>query len=210
DGWRVLDRLKNDAVTRHIPVCVISTDDARDRALGAGVLAFVAKPVQTRDTLDDLLGRIVDFTERPVKSLLLVENDAGRQKELLDLLTGSDVQISCASDGDALAILAERRVDGVVLAGGPAALDAVALAAALRHSGTPTPLPAIVYNENESPRDGEAWKRFGELLTVRRVHSPERLLDQVCFFLHRSLAKLPEGKRALLENLHSSARVLAG
>ena len=48
------------------------------------------------------------------------------------------------------------------------------------------------------------------MLTVRRVHSPERLLDQVCFFLHRSLAKLPEGKRALLENLHSSARVLAG
>jgi len=62
DGWRrVLDRLKNDVVTRHIPVCVISTDEARDRALASGVLAFVAKPIQSRDTLDALLGRIADF-----------------------------------------------------------------------------------------------------------------------------------------------------
>src|SRR5205085_11858092 len=33
DGWRVLDRLKKDPLTRHLPVCVVSTDDAKDRAL---------------------------------------------------------------------------------------------------------------------------------------------------------------------------------
>ena len=49
EGWRVLERLKSDAVTRHIPICVISTDDARERALGSGALAFVAKPIKTRD-----------------------------------------------------------------------------------------------------------------------------------------------------------------
>ena len=58
DGWRVLERLKNDVATRHIPVCVISTDEARERALASGALAFVAKPIQTRDTLDELLDRV--------------------------------------------------------------------------------------------------------------------------------------------------------
>ena len=58
DGWRVLERLKNDLATRHIPVCVISTDDARDRALASGALAFVAKPIQSRDVLDELLDHL--------------------------------------------------------------------------------------------------------------------------------------------------------
>ena len=58
DGWRVLERLKNDLATRHIPVCVISTDEARDRALASGALAFVAKPIQSRDVLDGLLDHL--------------------------------------------------------------------------------------------------------------------------------------------------------
>src|SRR5262249_17467430 len=39
DGWRVLERLKNDLHTRHIPVCVVSTEEGRDRALELGALA---------------------------------------------------------------------------------------------------------------------------------------------------------------------------
>ena len=30
NGWRVLDRIKHDAATRHIPVAVISTDESRE------------------------------------------------------------------------------------------------------------------------------------------------------------------------------------
>ena len=40
DGWRVLERLKNDIQTRHIPVCVISTEEARDRAWRLGTLGL--------------------------------------------------------------------------------------------------------------------------------------------------------------------------
>src|SRR5262249_17999189 len=68
DGWRVLERLKNDVRTRHVPVCVVSTDEARDRALSSGALAFVAKPVKTRETLDALLDRVKDFVGRSLKS----------------------------------------------------------------------------------------------------------------------------------------------
>src|SRR5262249_42772435 len=55
-GWRVMERLKNDLGTRHIPICIISTDECRERALGSGALTFVAKPIQSRDVLDGVLG----------------------------------------------------------------------------------------------------------------------------------------------------------
>jgi signal transduction histidine kinase/CheY-like chemotaxis protein len=210
DGWRVLDRLKNDVLTRHIPVCVISTEEARERALTSGALAFTPKPIKTREVLDQLLCRIEDFANRPVKNLVVLEQDAGQRRHLLEVLDGTDIQITCVSDATALQILRERRVDGLVLTGTPSELDPDAIADALRQGGTPVPLPVIVYTEHGASGDGDAWKRFADVFTIRRAHSPERLFDLVCFFMHRSVAKLPENRRQLLENLHSSSKVLPG
>src|SRR4029077_12484682 len=67
EGWRVLERLKNDILTRHIPVCVISTGEARERSLGSGALCFVAKPIKTKDAVDHLLDSLRDFIGRRMK-----------------------------------------------------------------------------------------------------------------------------------------------
>ncbi len=50
EGWRVMDRLKHDLSTRHIPICVVSTEDARERAFAAGALELhhQAHPVERR------------------------------------------------------------------------------------------------------------------------------------------------------------------
>ena len=64
EGWRVLDRLKNDPQMRHIPVAVISTDEARDRALESGAFTFLAKPVQSEAEIDALLVKIKQFVQR--------------------------------------------------------------------------------------------------------------------------------------------------
>src|SRR5207248_629335 len=70
EGWRVLERLKSDLTTRHLPVCVISTEEARRRALASGAIAFVTKPIQSRDVLDGLLAFLDDFTSRPTRQVL--------------------------------------------------------------------------------------------------------------------------------------------
>ena len=91
DGWRVLERLKNDITTRHIPVCVISTDESRDQALAYGALAFVAKPIRSRDVLDALLSTVGDFISRSMKSLLVVEPDAERRNHIIECVAADDL-----------------------------------------------------------------------------------------------------------------------
>src|SRR5262249_54508047 len=93
DGWRVLDRLKHDATTRHIPVQGITTEDERRRALRMGARGVLQKPVRTRDVLDETFTRIQRFIATPVRRLLLVASDAAERAALTELLAGPDVSI---------------------------------------------------------------------------------------------------------------------
>jgi CheY-like chemotaxis protein len=211
EGWRVLERLKNDVATRHIPVTVISTDDSRERALASGALAFIAKPIQSRDVLDALLIELSDFVSRPMKSLLVVEPDGDRRNKIIEAVGADDVQVTAVGDSEAaLQMLAERRIDCVVLSPQAAEVAADFMAGADGAECLMQRLPVIVYGEGESEGDGPAWKRLGEVCTLRRAHSPDRLLDLSTFFLHRNVAKLPEEKRRQLVDLHLSNKVLAG
>jgi CheY-like chemotaxis protein len=212
EGWRVLDRLKNDILTRHVPVCVISTDDARERALNSGALTFVAKPIKTRDTVDELLDRLMEYVRRSLKSLLVVEPDLTRRDRILRCVDGDDLQVTCVPDGrSALEMLRERRVDCLVLNPELPDLGALAFAEECRREPAVGHLPMIVYGDGDVVTDDDGgWKKLAEAFTVRKVHSPERLLDQTAFFLHRDVARLPEPNRRLLEHLHSSDKVLPG
>jgi signal transduction histidine kinase/CheY-like chemotaxis protein/HAMP domain-containing protein len=209
DGWRVLDRLKNDLGTRHVPVCVVSTDDARARALDAGALAFVAKPIKTRQTVDDLLDRITGYVSRAEKSVLVIEPWPERRDRIAEWL-GRDVQLTCVADGAAAArALQERAVDCVVV--NPSAREPGPLA---RDEDSPgdgvvSRLPVIVFGDGPESQDGD-WARLAAGCTVRTADSPERLLDQAALLLHRDVGKLPAAQRQVLEGLHCSARVLPG
>ena len=88
-GWRVLERLKNDMATRHVPVCVISTDESRVRAMESGALAFVAKPIQSRDVLDEMLGKLTEFSKRKKKTILIVEPDTALRASIAKDIAGS-------------------------------------------------------------------------------------------------------------------------
>jgi HAMP domain-containing protein/signal transduction histidine kinase/CheY-like chemotaxis protein len=212
EGWRVLDRLKNDVLARHTPVCVISTDDARERALRSGALAFVAKPIKTRETVDHLLDFLKDFSDRPLKRLLVVDPNASRRERIVDCLDAGDVQVTSVSAGaEALDVIRQQPVDCMVLDARLSDLSPSALAEELARGSPIRPLPLILYGEGEAiPDNDTAWRQLDEVCTVRRVHSQDRLLDQATFFLHRNIAKLPEAKRAQLESLHSSNKVLPG
>jgi len=212
EGWRVLERLKNDLGTRHIPVCVISTDDSRDRALASGAFAFVTKPIPSRDVLDGLLDQLNGFFSHPTRSLLVVEPDADRRSRILEHIEADSLQIITTPDGSAaLQALREQQIDCVVLGQESSRVAEGLLEAGTFGHGALSRLPVIVYGDGGQVHDHQGvWKRLGEECTVRRVHSPERLLDLTTFFLHRPVAKLSEEQRHLLLDMHQSNKLLAG
>jgi signal transduction histidine kinase/DNA-binding response OmpR family regulator/HAMP domain-containing protein len=204
EGWRVLERLKNDLATRHVPVCVISTDDARGRALGAGAFAFVAKPLQTRAPVDDLLDRLHELIGRTTRRLLVVDGGPDRRSALRPL-EGMDVDVVTAAPAEAAALLREGRFDCVVVEAGADGVSPEALAEGL-HEGESVPVPLVVHGADGGEAD--SWRRLADGLPVRRACSPERLLDQAALCLHLRAAALPPDRRRTLEELHSSDRVL--
>jgi HAMP domain-containing protein/signal transduction histidine kinase/CheY-like chemotaxis protein len=212
EGWRVLERLKNDVHTRHIPVCVISTDDARERSMNAGALAFVAKPIPTRETVDALLDHIKDYISPRPRTLLLVEPDQARSNRLLDCLAPDGLRVVSAADGASAAqIIRQQRIDCVVLNPRLPDWSLARLADAVLTEPPAWPPPWIVYNDGNSVDDqDDGWARRTGLCAIRSVHSPERLLDQAAFFLHRDIARLPEPKQRLLQGLYASDKVLPG
>jgi signal transduction histidine kinase/CheY-like chemotaxis protein len=211
-GWRVLERLKNDIATRHVPVCVVSTDESRDRALASGALAFLAKPIQSRDVLDALLDYVGDFIGRTMKSLLVIEPDGDCRNHILNCIDADDVQVTAVPDAAAaLQMLRERRTDCVIAGADVPDLASTLLAAGEAAEPAVGRLPIILFGDGAAHPDGTGeWKRLADTCTVNRVHSTERLLDLTSFFLHLPVANLPESQRHLLLELHQSDKLLAG
>jgi HAMP domain-containing protein/signal transduction histidine kinase/CheY-like chemotaxis protein len=212
EGWRVLERLKNDVQTRHVPVCVISTDEARERALNSGALAFVAKPIKTRETVDALLEHVKEFIGPAPRRLLVLEPDSEKRDQLLERVDPDGLEIVAVPDGKSATVaLRQGRIDCAVLPPELPDLSVSEFAEEILREPPVWQPPFIVFGEGDVVHDENgAWKRLSESFTVRRVHSPERLLDQTAFFLHRPISKLAEPKRRLLDGLHSSSRVLPG
>ena len=211
DGLTVLDRLKRDPSTRHIPVHVISALRERERALRAGAISYINKPVD-RDMLQEEFKRIQKFLMGGKRSLLVVEDDPAQRDAIVGLIGASDVHIVTAEDGkSALQALASDQFDCMVLdltlpdVSGFDLLDQVGKQPALRD------LPIVIYTAQELTRkEVTKLKRYAKTIVVKDARSPERLLDETALFLHRSQASLPEVQRKMLEEIHALDGGLAG
>jgi signal transduction histidine kinase/DNA-binding response OmpR family regulator/HAMP domain-containing protein len=210
EGWRVLERLKNDPQTRHIPVAVISTDESRDRALSSGAFQFLAKPIQSKEDLDALLERVASFVERPERNVLVVSPDATKRDELCAYLKADDVRVFSAGDyRAAVEMLAGHPVDCVVLdstvpppAGGTLDGDSDTVASLSSQ-------PIVVYGEANG-QESEAWSSFVRHGVVREARTPARVLDHASFFMHRAPARMPDSHRDALRELYDADDVLRG
>jgi HAMP domain-containing protein/signal transduction histidine kinase/CheY-like chemotaxis protein len=208
NGWRVLHRIKNDAATRHIPVAVISTDESREQALNAGAYAFVSKPIQSKEVLDGLLDNLNGFMHRPERNVLIASADAATRDHLAQYLAADDLRIFTVGDRkSAQEMIARYGADCVILDANLATWNAVAHD---EPDGEPSldRLPIIVYGAAKETQGLNGWLNLARNAIVRDVRSPERLLDQASFFLHRNPAKIPEAHRAVMRGLHDAIDVL--
>jgi CheY-like chemotaxis protein len=208
-GWRVLDRMKQDLTTRHTPVCVISTDDSKERAFKSGAVAFLEKPIQGKEVLDDMLDRLHAYVTRPQKAMLVALDDEAARRELLAQVQGEEINAVAVESGAQLAeALQQTQFDCIVLEDGFAGVQPGELRAALASHAVLGPLPLILYQGEQSA--GYSGWHSDETLTVQEVHSVPKLFDLALQALHHNLARLPEPKRELINKVYEGDKPLTG
>jgi HAMP domain-containing protein/CheY-like chemotaxis protein/signal transduction histidine kinase len=210
-GWTVLNQLKQDPATRHIPVQVVTLDEDRQHGLARGAFSFVNKPTSTQD-LEAALGRIKDFVQPRRKRLLIVEDNPAEQMSIVELLGHDDIDLVTVGTGaEALAALKEDAPDCVVLDLRLPDMSGFDLLEALRDTPDLADIPVIVFTGRElSPEEDAQLHTMARSVVVKGVESPERLLDETALFLHRVVADLPDEKQRMIERLHSSDEDLVG
>ncbi|HMI92201.1 MAG TPA: response regulator, partial [Polyangiales bacterium] len=211
DGFVVLDQLKHNPLTRHIPVHVISAADEAARGLVGGAIAFLQKPVQA-EALEDAMLNIENFLDRRVKHLLIVEDDETQRNAIMELIGEEDLVISAVASGEeALEKLGEQQFDCMVLDLKLPGMSGVELINAIKQNPSWRRTPVIVYTGKElSSEEHSALRRVTDTIIVKDVRSPERLLDETALFLHRVEAKLPNSKQQILRDLSQSDPALRG
>ena len=211
DGRVVLDLLKHDPGTRHIPVHVISVAAEGERSLRQGAVSFLQKPV-TREALDKAFSLAAEFSPSRMRRLLIVEDDPVQQQAIRDVIGNGDVESTLAGTAAAaLEALDETRFDCLVLDLGLPDQGGIDLIREIhRRHGLRSP-PVIVYTAKALTRREETELRgLSEAIIVKDVRSPERLLDETALFLHRVQAKLPDAKRRMLERVQRDDTLLSG
>src|SRR5262245_9369475 len=178
-GWTVLNQLKHDPATRHIPVQVLTIEEERQYGLERGAFSFLTKPTST-EGLDQVFQRIKTFIEPRVRELLVIEDDTAEQMSIEALIGGEDIRISTAgSGGEALALLRARKFDCVILDLKLPDITGFELLNQIQVDDTLRDIPIVVFTGRELSAEEETeLRRRARSIVIKGVQSPERLLDE--------------------------------
>jgi HAMP domain-containing protein/CheY-like chemotaxis protein/signal transduction histidine kinase len=210
-GWTVLNHLKQDPSTRHIPVQMLTLDEDWHHGLSHGAFAFVTKPT-TPEGLETAIARIRQYATPRRKQLLVVEDDPAQQLSIEALLGHDDIEVVLASTGaDALAAVEERAFDCLVLDLRLPDMTGFELLDELGKLPFRNELPVVVFTGKDlTPEEDARLHMLARSVIVKDVESPERLLDETALFLHRIVSDLPAEKQKMLDRLHRSDEALIG
>jgi CheY-like chemotaxis protein len=210
-GWTVLNHLKQDPTTRHIPVQMLTLDEDRHHGLVRGAFAFVTKPT-TPESLGAALTRIKEFAKPRCKRLLVVEDNVAEQLSIQALLDYDDIEVTVAATGaEAIRVARENPFDCVVLDLSLPDMSGFEVLERFGEDSSLSDLPVVVFTGKElSLEEDTRLHTLARSVVVKGVESPERLLDETALFLHRVVADLPAEKQRMLDRLHRSDDALVG
>jgi CheY-like chemotaxis protein/signal transduction histidine kinase len=199
-GLGVLDQLKRNPRTRHIPVHIVSVVDYTQQALERGAVGYDLKPVR-REQIVDILRRLEARLAQGVRHVLVVEDDARQRDSIEQLLKSEDVQIAgVATAAEALERLRTTTFDCMVLDLALPDLSGYELLEQLAARPDVSFPPVIVYTGRSLGSDEEQrLSRFSKSIIIKDARSPERLLDEVTLFLHQVESTLPPDRQRMLK-----------
>jgi CheY-like chemotaxis protein len=211
-GWVVLDVLKHDLATRHIPVNVISgaNDDGRGRRMGA--IHTLNKPADIT-ALRGMFTAVADFLKPGPRHVLVAEDDASQRQVVKHMIESDDIAITCVGTGQQ--VLAElagpTSYDCLVLDLGLPDIDGIDLIEQIKGQLQEKSLPVIVHTGRElTAAETQRLEALASAIVLKNAKSPERLLDETALFLHRVANDMPDSAREILSNPRRIDESLAG
>nr|WP_318656045.1 response regulator [Actirhodobacter atriluteus] len=210
-GLTVLDRLKHQEETRHIPVHVISGSDQSQTALSLGAVGFLEKPAP-RDQLAEVLAGLQEKLSSRVRRVLIVEDDEVQRGAVGQLLGSQDVEtVGVGTASECLEELRDGHYDCVVLDLSLPDASGFTLLETLSEEGRTALPPVIVYTGRDlSAEEEQRLRRYSSSIIIKGAKSPERLLDEVSLFLHRVVSELPPEQRQMIEKARHRDAALEG
>jgi CheY-like chemotaxis protein/HAMP domain-containing protein len=208
-GWTVLNNLKLDPATRHIPVQMLSVEEERQHGLSHGAFSYLVKPATTED-LEHAFDRIKTYVTPHKKRLLVIEDNDIERQSIVELLAHDDIDVVTAATGtEALQALADSSHDCCVVDLRLPDMSGFELLERMQADTTLRDLPVVVFTGKALSSEEETrLKGVAKSIVLKDVQSPERLFDETALFLHRVVSELPDHKRQMLERLHGSNDVL--
>jgi len=210
-GLMVLDRLKRDDTTRHIPIHVISAADHSQTALSLGAIGYMVKPVK-RDELADVLRTLQSKLTSTMRRVLIVEDDPVQRDAVGKLLSSGDVEtVGVGTAAECLEQLKQQAFDCMVLDLSLPDASGFSLLETLSQDGDHAFPPVIVYTGHDlSADDEQRLRRYSSSIIIKGAKSPERLLDEVSLFLHQVVSDLPPEQQKMIQKARNRDAVLEG
>jgi signal transduction histidine kinase/DNA-binding response OmpR family regulator/CHASE3 domain sensor protein len=210
-GLSVLDQLKRNVQTRHIPIHVVSGTDHAQTARSLGAIGYVTKPVK-REQLAEVLEKLKARLSQRMHRVLIVEDDHLQREAVGKLLSSPDVEtITAGTAAECLAQLKEQTFDCMVLDLSLPDASGYSLLETLSREEAYSFPPVIVYTGRDlSPEDELRLRRYSKSIIIKGAKSPERLLDEVTLFLHRVVSELPDEHQKMIRKARNRDAILEG
>ncbi|PJC99731.1 two-component system sensor histidine kinase/response regulator [Janthinobacterium sp. BJB1] len=210
-GLLVLQQLKENPLTRHIPVHIVSGNDQVQEAMQLGAIGYATKP-RTRDQLKEVFRKLESKFTQQMKRILLVEDDERQRESVVHLISDDDVEITAVALGEqALELLKTQIFDCMIIDLKLPDIQGNELLERMEHEELCSFPPVIVYTGRNLSREEEAdLMKYSRSIIIKGARSPERLLDEVTLFLHKVESELSSERQGMLQQVRSRERVFEG
>ncbi len=185
DGWQVMDELKSNPQTKHIPVHMMSVLHVKKESLMKGAIDFINKPVAL-DQMTDVFRRIEEALQKSPQKVLIVEENAKHASALSYFLGNFNISLSVENNvEDSVKALTGDQVDCVILDIGTSKGDEYQIVESIKSYEGLENLPIIIFTERNLSKSEELKiKQYADSIVVKTAHSYQRILDEVGLFLH--------------------------
>ena len=210
-GLLVLQQLKENPLTRHIPVHIVSGNDQMQEAMQLGAIGYATKP-RTREQLKEVFRKLESKFTQQMKRILLVEDDERQRESVVHLISDDDVEITAVALGEqALELLKTQIFDCMIIDLKLPDIQGNELLERMEHEELCSFPPVIVYTGRNLSREEEAdLMKYSRSIIIKGARSPERLLDEVTLFLHKVESELSSERQGMLQQVRSRERVFEG